>query len=324
MGYIYKDIEESDDLSLAINNVSNNIKMINSMIKELKNLRMSAFSEENNKTCCDKALIEEEKVVIEEVDEFKDEVEYYYSLIKNIDFDSDVVLKLKNILPSVSYSKFDDIILGINSLFMRDINEIRDFIESNKDTFSIDELKEFKDDILSISNKISVIRCIKEVLLERNILDEDIVKKNRLVFLETNSGNVYTMDDLDNNSVPNNYYEGFLELIKSIENNSFKNFKFIDSNNSELAGISEVKGFQKRVIFDRVGADTYVIIGAFIKKTDNDKRYRDFFSNRVGVYFKNKDYILKMIQNEDYLEKHKKILEDIYEFLDSTRKKKGM
>ena len=47
-------------------------------------------------------------------------------------------------------------------------------------------------------------------------------------------------------------------------------------------------------------------------------------SNRVNIYGKNKDYILKMIKNEQYIEEHKRILEDIYKFLDITKKKKGI
>jgi len=322
MGYEYRRIEETDDLDQMISNVSSNIKMIDSMIKELNNLKLSTFSKKDSKVVCNDSVFDNESVVEEDVDEFREEIDYYYSLIKKFNFDDDFILKLKDILPTVTNSKFDDVVLGINVLLMKDINEIREFIESNKDSLTLADLKEFRDEIVLINKKIKVIKDIKKLLLEKIVLDEEKVNFNKIVFLETDSGNVYAMDDLDNNSVPTDYYEGFLELIKSIEDGTFKNFKFIDSNNNELASISEVKGFKRRVIFDRVGTDVYVIIGAFIKKSDNDKRYRNFLSNRVNVYSKNKDYILKMIQNKEYIDSQKKILEDIYEFLGSSRKKK--
>ena len=324
MDYEYKRIKETDDLDQMISNVSSNIKVINNMIKELNNLKLVTFNKIGNDIVCENNVNFDDVIEIKEVDEFKEEIDYYYSLIKNLNVDNEFVLKLKDILPSVSYSKFDDIVLGINVLLMKDINEIREFIESNSGSFSSKDLKEFRSEIISISERINILKGIKEVLLENVSLNEEKVNLNRIVFLETSSGNVYAMDDLDNNSVPTDYYEGFLELIKSIEDNTFKNFKFIDGNNNELGSISEVKGFKRRIIFDRVGTDIYVIIGAFIKKSDNDKRYRNFLSNRVNTYSKSKDHILKMIHNEEYMEEHKKILDDIYEFLGDNRKKKGV
>lgn len=325
MNYEYKKIEKTDDLSQMICNVSSNIKMINSMIKELNNLKLVTFNKDKDKdNVIYEDVVSDIDINEEEVDEFKEEIDYYYSLIKKLQFDDEINLKLKDILPSVSNSKFDDILLGVNVLLMKDINEIREFIEINEDSLTLDDLKEFRNEIVLLNEKIKVIKGIKEVLLEKIVLNNDKVNLNKIVFLETDSGNIYAMDDLDNNSVPTDYYEGFLELIKSIEDNSFKNFKFIDSNNNELAGICEVKGFKKRVIFDRIGADIYVILGAFIKKTDKDKKYMNFLKNRVSAYSKSKDYILSRIKDEEYIKENKKVLEDIYELLSSTRKKKGV
>ena len=215
MNYEYKKIEKTDDLSQMICNVSSNIKMINNMIKELNNLKLSVFNEESNNIICKDNVRVNDVVLKEAIDEFKEEIDYYYSLIKNLNIDDEFILKLKDILPSVSYSKFDDIVLGVNVLLMKDINEVKDFVESNKDSFSSDDLKEFRNEIVSINEKINIIKGLKDLLLEKVSLEEEKVTLNRIVFLETDSGNVYAMDDLDNNSVPS-------DVLNDTENLSSK------------------------------------------------------------------------------------------------------
>lgn len=142
------------------------------------------------------------------------------------------------------------------------------------------------------------------------------------MFLETESGNIYAQNDLFSTYVPTDYYEGFLELIKSIEDGTFKNVKYLTSGNNKTAGIAEVKGFKKRVIFDRVGYNTYAILGIFIKKSDKDKSYLEPLKNRIAVYRRNRDYIVRRIQNEEgYLDEQRKVLDDICQLLESNIKR---
>ena len=74
-----------------------------------------------------------------------------------------------------------------------------------------------------------------------------------------------------------------------------------------------MKGFKKRVIYDRVGFDTYAIIGAFVKKSNRDKGYIEQLENRIATYSKIKDNIIKKIKEEEgYLDSQRDILNQIY------------
>ena len=63
------------------------------------------------------------------------------------------------------------------------------------------------------------------------------------------------------------FYPSFLELIKSIEDGTFKGVKRF-TNNHDLLGVNEVKAHQVRVGFVRLAVDTYALITAFVKKSD--------------------------------------------------------
>ena len=82
------------------------------------------------------------------------------------------------------------------------------------------------------------------------------------------------MKDLDD--IPKEYYDSFLQLLLSIQNNKFKNRK----NLTDIAKVLEVKNFKTRIIFARVGQAKYAILGLFMKKVDKDKVQRDFIVTR--------------------------------------------
>ena len=330
MEYNFKKInDKSIEIEEIKENTFNNIDTINKLICELEKLNLDDINnniEENlsKKEQTTKTNLEANLEIID--DPLIEEINYYYLRIRdfNLKNDEETLISLKKELPSKRNGNYYNIILGINTFLMKDINEIKNFIEIEKNNLSKDEYKEFKKDIVETQNKIDIIfKISNNNELEQNN-QETIETTNNIVFLETESGNIYALEDLDNNSVPTEYYEGFYELIHSIEDGTFKNVKYLTSGNNKTAGISEVKGFKKRIIFDRVGYNTYVIIGAFIKKSDKDKGYLDPLKNRIAIYRKNKDNIIKLIeQKEDYLEYQKRILEEIYILLKKSPKKRG-
>ena len=97
-------------------------------------------------------------------------------------------------------------------------------------------------------------------------------------------GNIRVIDEIEKISKSSpEFCSEFLELFQSIQDGSFKRVKrFL--NNNKLVGISEVRGFKPRVVFDRIGKNDYAIITAFLKKCDNDRGYEFFRIKNTKVY----------------------------------------
>lgn len=319
MEFFYKKHDNGSVVEIK-NRLISNINTINNMKCELRKLKVEeqkkyVLSDTND----DDIVICEDEIEFldDEVDEFLDEINYYYERIKNVDLNDDEgVMVLKRELPSKNNFRYDEIVLGICLALMKEVAELKNFIEKEKDNLSIEDLNEFKNEIISIQNKINEIKTIGN---KSEIDDVDLSNKlNNIVFLETSSNNIYALEDIKR--IDGEYYGGFIELIKSIEDGTFKNVKFLTSGNNKTAGISEVKGFKRRVIFDRVGFNTYVIIGVFTKKSDKDKGYLDPLKNRIAIYRKNRDRILELAKNDEYLSSQKNILDEVYNYLEVNKK----
>lgn len=327
MEYSFKKINKAQSIDKMKDDTISNINTINKLLEEVEKLKLGYFESNTEETT---KIIKEENITTENIDEsnsLNEEINYYYSRIKdlNITKNDESLKKIIKELPSKKNSNYQNIILVIIVFLIKEINEIKNLIESEKNTTPKEELEDFKKDILDIQNKINTIIYISNTnTLEDKNTSETELSLNNIVFLETETGNIYALNDINNNSVSNEYYEGFYELISSIEDGTFKNVKYLTSGNNKTARISEVKSFKRRVIFDRVGYDTYVIIGIFIKKSDKDKSYLEPLKNRIAIYRRNKDNIVKKIKNEEnYLESQKEILNQIYKLLKPNTKKRG-
>ena len=152
----------------------------------------------------------------------------------------------------------------------------------------------------------------KEIQVEKAINTE-----NKLIFLETATGSIYAENDLF--SIPEEYYQTFKELLLTIKKGTFKNVRTFSSNHKTLNSISEVKDFKTRVVFERLGKNTYAIIDIFVKKSDNDAGYRTALVNRVDYYKKTKSYLQEMIKDDTFLEKNRKIEENLINGLENKK-----
>ena len=113
-------------------------------------------------------------------------------------------------------------------------------------------------------------------------------------------GNIRVIDEIEKISKSSpEFCSEFLELFQSIQDGSFKRVKrFL--NNNKLVGISEVRGFKPRVVFDRIGKNDYAIITAFLKKCDNDRGYKDSLELKIQKYMSQRDNIVKRLNNPEY------------------------
>ena len=254
-----------------------------------------------------------EEVYDDAVEENDEEYLYYYLNIKealeNVTrFDEMKEALLEN-LPTIN-----------NKNYINIVNRIK--LEYIKERFEMEELKKCEDDpnfILEVDKEISLINKILELINETqttNIeesLEVSNKNNNKLIFLQTHSGSTYAENDLY--QIPTEYYESFSNLLSSIEEGTFKNVKKFAKNNNILKGISEVKEFKTRVVFDRIDKNTYIIIYMFMKKTDKDMGYKQAMDQRVDYYKKNKESILNALQDELYITEQQEIRNNLFDGL---------
>lgn len=316
----YKFIDITKDLSVIEmeEQIKTNIKTIKLLNEEVRRLKQVSKQEET--------IIENDIKDAEEVDElFDTEIENEDSLIEEINYYYSRILSeddsvLKELLPSLRNSNYQNIVYGICTLLLKEITEIKVFIETEKDSLTKQELEDFKEEIIYKQRLITEINKANVEIIDKGESEENKISNN-IVFLETSSGNIYAKEDLNPNVIPSEYYAGFYELLKSIEEGTFKNVKKLTSNNNGTAGISEVKGFKRRVIFDRVGPNTYVVIGIYTKKSNKDKSYLDPLKNRIAIYRKRREYIVEQAKNDEYIKEQQEILNGIYEIIKPKQEK---
>ena len=261
-------------------------------------------------------IIEERKEDNEyEVDEEDDELDFYIENYKTLN-DNFTKHDLKSVIPSKNNYNFKDIIYRLIAESFKEIKEINELIIEDEN-ISKDELKEYKLLIIKEQEKINL---LKEELIEKeeDLTEEESIKNN-IVLVPNLSGNIKVIDELEH--IPNEYYDSFNELFNSILDNSFKNVKTFKGN-KELLGVAEVKGFKTRIVFSRLNSNTYAIITAFIKKTDNDKYYQDTLKNKIAQYKEIEFSLRNKLNDPSFIEENEQEVNRLFELIDTSNKKK--
>ena len=250
---------------------------------------------------------QEVKVESEELEEY---TYYYYNIIEDLKKCKTLDEKKKCIyedLPTFDNKNYTNIVKRIIAEFYYEINEYK---------IMMDEYEDLKDDankqIESLIEVIAIIRSHIKLLDKKDILKEE-PKHNKIVFFPRLSTDTpYILSDIA--SVPTENYDDFKVLLESIEYGTFKNVKQFSTNNNVLKGIFEVRLYQARVVAERIDKDVYVVIKAFIKKSDCDNGYLEQLKKRVDYYKKNKNPLISRI-NESFLEEQKSIYDNLMESL---------
>ena len=187
--------------------------------------------------------------------------------------------EIKSIIELENYDKIIEIII---KKLETDYKEYEKLLE---DEIDLEDLKNVKREIQNIEEKKQIINSINETLIQKQKQEQLIEQKgNAKVLFATNKyGNVKVYNDLKKlkRKCDKEVFEEFIELIEAL-GDDYK--VFIDTkqgsfkNNRELKGLYKLKNFQARLIYRYVG-DYIVIIGAYLKKSDNDTKYREFCIN---------------------------------------------
>ena len=238
--------------------------------------------------------------------DFEEEMEYYLTDYKSLREDN-LEEDLLSILPSKKTYRYKDIILRLIAESLKEIKEVNELI--SRDNFNNEELADLRSVILLEKKKISI---LKEHLKHKDEVETEEEINNEIILVPSLTGNVKLIEDLEHIHPSN--YEAFLELVESIKNGTFKGVKRF-TNNVRFAGISEVRGFQVRIAFARIGKNKYALITAFTKKCDNDKGYRDSLTQKLSDYRLQEEKLKALADNEEFLRENELNVGRLYNLL---------
>lgn len=301
------EIQIADIKNLSVDEIiecmETNSSKISYMKKEIDKLEKISVTKRTINTNEKITIVDAPRIIIDK--DFQEEVNYYLEDIMKIEDTSTLKEDLKSSLPSKNNYKYKNILLGIKAELLKEIKQIKDILEEEQDKES---LIEFKEDIDLLNKKIKLIREIETTKELEEETDEKIT--NNLIFTTTSSGNVRVLDEIEH--IDSVYYEGFIGLINSIKDSTFKNVKRFTTINSANYGVSEVKDFKIRVVFDRIGPHDYVIISAFIKKSDNDKGYKNQLNHNVKSYKLQKEQLKNNLENTEFMTMQENIEKELF------------
>lgn len=319
MEYTIVDLEKTTQLELS-DAIEQNRKTAKLMRQEIDKLKQANKSYElNKKEEKEEAilLIEEEKNKMDSDNDFFNEVDYYFNFLDIINLSDNIKEEIRSILPSDKKTNYDNIIMSLKMGLLKNIKDIKDLLEEEKEALSKEDLEEFKAEINLNQKKIDIITEIEK----DNTTTSEKSLKNNFFFVTTAGGNARVIDEINDMDV--DYLESFKGLFESITDGTFKNVKRFNSNN-KISGISEVKDFKTRVVFDRIGKYDYAIITAFTKKSNNDKGYLISLELKIKNYLNQKEKMISLLNNDDFRKENHLLEQELYNKLSISNKEKEL
>lgn len=298
MEFIILDLDDGISSKEIFEVISENHKTSTLIDKEVKKLK--ELSSKSTKRVEDDNKAPEKEMIYDEADEVNseldDKVDYYNYLISSIDDCEDLQDQIESSLPNPNTGDYKTIVLRLKLKLLKSIKETADFISECREEFDDEDLEEYKEEIRLCSKKLEILKSESNEEVNENKTST----KNNFFFPVSSMGNIRVIDEIEKISKSSpEFCSEFLELFQSIEDGSFKRVKrFL--NNNKLVGISEVRGFKPRVVFDRIGKNDYAIITAFLKKCDNDRGYKDSLELKIQKYMSQRDNIVKNLNNPEY------------------------
>ena len=299
-------LDPNSSLDEMLEVIEDNIRKTQQTREEISKLKLQNRRNKKQETVVQQKKKEStEKEPYCDID-FEEEMEYYLVEYKSLR-EENIEEDLLSILPSRKTYRYKDIILRLIAESLKEIKEVNDLI--SRENFSKEELSDIRSVILLEKKKIAI---LKEHLKQKDEVETEEEVNNEIILVPSLTGNVKLIEDLEHIHPAN--YEAFLELIESIKNGTFKGVKRF-TNNLRFAGLSEVRGFQVRIAFARVGKNKYALITAFTKKCDNDKGYRDSLTQKLSDYRLQEDKLKALAEDEEFLKENALNVERLYALL---------
>ena len=213
-------------------------------------------------------------------------------------------------LPSREDDNFIPILLRLKAESLKEIKVLFEFY--------------YQDESLSIEEKASIlelVRCEEKKIEDlEHYMDYEEEKEdsnfleNKIILMPTQSGKIRILEDLDH--ITSEFYPEIFDLIRSIENGTFKRIrKFNLKSNPVLGGVCEVRGSWARVLFQRIDCNTYVLISAFIKKAHNTTMYRDIVRVRSGEFRAVLPILKNGLSDPEFMEMNDLYVEELYRII---------
>ena len=311
------DINQVLDVEQLLDVINANAKVANFYRGEISKMKIAAEHaiHSPSQVLDTETYYEELDDFIESPDEksdFEEEIEYYLTQLRELTSDN-IEEKINEVLPVRKNNNYKKIILRLKLESLKNIKDLEEMISECILLESPDEVESFRQEILSERKIISLLdtALLPQPATEK---EEDEQEENNLIFVPTTGGNIRVLDEIDH--IPEEYYEGFQELFKSIKEGTFKNVKRFKNHNT-IAGISEVKDFKIRVVFTRLNKNSYAIISAFMKKHQNDKAYNEALKSKIGDYRAITETLKKNLQDEEFMALQRQYEEELFRKLGS-------
>ena len=108
----------------------------------------------------------------------------------------------------------------------------------------------------------------------------------------------------------------------SIQNGTFKNLKRLNKDSIKKTSVVEVKDYQSRIVFDRIGSNRYIILSVFIKKVDWNNENRLSLINRVDMYRNIENRLSTLVHDAVFMKTQEEISQNILEALKNNDREK--
>ena len=300
----------SEEIAQAITLNCKTIKLMKKEIEKLEKINQDYCNSAEKRENSNNESVETDEITITsdtQKTDFDNKIDYYYSLIDLIPISEKLNEEREATLPSDKNVDYNDIIMRLKLELYKNIKELKEFIE--EESLSLDELREFREEIKTNQLKIDSIDYINNEKDKKESADDN--KENNLIFVPTEGGNIRIIDEIKRIDV--DFLPAFKKLFDSIKDGTFKNVKRYNNNKNYLtSSVAEVKDFKIRVVFDRISKSDYALITAFIKKSDNDRGYRNSLDLKIMNYLKQKDRLKELINDDEYMKEQSLLEKELY------------